>query len=360
MTDEGATIEGPMVAGLDLEWSRFAGAIVAHPSEPRTVLLGSHAGLFQSTDGAFSWRRVSGARGLVPTELVWSETSDRLYLSTFGSGLWSRSSAGRWSRAPRPTMDFLYSVAVDEDDPGKMVVGSQGQGWASSTGVAGLTSRIASLNVFDTVFLPNGEWLAATQTLGLRRSVDGVTWVPSNGALVAWPTNLGNHIDVRSLAVEPGDPATLRIYGGTRGRGVIVSDDAGLTWRFVDNTLSQSFATRVLVDTLDGRTVYALTDDRGVFVSKDRGETFESLGTGHESLALTTMIQDPVTGALYVGQARGPVEVLEPGATTWTAFRRFCGDAESIATMVIQEDASGRWLVGSRSGNRVMRTLLSP
>lgn len=359
VTDDGATIEGPMVAGLDLEWSRFGGAIVAHPSDPKTVLLGSHSGLFQSTDGGFSWRRVSGARGLVPTGLAWSPTTDRLYLSTFGSGLWSRSSEGRWSRAPRPTMDFLYSVALDQTDPMRMVVGSQGQGWSSNTGVAGLALRIPSVNVFDAVFLPSGEWLASTQTLGFRRSTDGLTWTASNDGIAPWPTNLGNHIDVRSMAVEPppaGTPA--RVYGGSRGRGVIVSDDDGRTWRFVDNTLSQNFATKVLVDALDGQTVYALTDERGVFISTDRGETWSTLGTGHESLALTTLVQDPITGALYVGQARGPVEVLAPGSSTWTSFRRFCGDAESLTTMTIQEDTTGRWLVGSRTGNRVMRTRL--
>lgn len=359
VTDDGATIEGPMVAGLDLEWSRFGGAIVAHPSDPKTVLLGSHSGLFQSTDGGFSWRRVSGARGLVPTGLAWSPTTDRLYLSTFGSGLWSRSSEGRWSRAPRPTMDFLYSVALDQTDPMKMVVGSQGQGWSSNTGVAGLALRIPSVNVFDAVFLPSGEWLASTQTLGFRRSTDGLTWTASNDGIAPWPTNLGNHIDVRSMAVEPppaGTPA--RVYGGSRGRGVILSNDDGRTWRFVDNTLSQNFATKVLVDALDGQTVYALTDERGVFISTDRGETWSTLGTGHESLALTTLVQDPITGALYVGQARGPVEVLAPGSSTWTSFRRFCGDAESLTTMTIQEDTTGRWLVGSRTGNRVMRTRL--
>ena len=39
-------------------------------------------------------------------------------------------------------------------------------------------------------------------------------------------------------------------------------------------------------------------------------------------------------------------------------FRRYCADAENFSSLVIQEAADGRWLVGAKSSNRIIRTRL--
>jgi len=356
MTDGGATLEGPMVTGLDLEWTRFFGTISVDPNDSNILLLSSHSGIFRSVDRGFSWHRIPAARGLSVTRMHWSAGADRMFLTSWGSGLWTRTSTTPWVRAPRPTMDFLITVGVANQDARRLVVGAQGLGWATTTGVTSLEPRIAASNVFDAYFFDNGDILAATQTNGLNRSSDGITWVSTNQGIAPWPTNLGNHLDTRSIAVSGDDPP--RIYVGTRGRGVVVSEDGGLNWRFGDNALSQTFVLKVVVDALDQSTVYALTEDRGVFISNDGGDTFEPLGSNLESLLLNNLVQDPTTGTLYATPTQGAIQALIPGSSTWTVFRRFCADAENFSVLTIQEAADGRWLVGAKSGNRIIRTRL--
>ena len=356
MTDGGATLEGPMVTGLDLEWTRFSGTISVDPNDSNILLLSSHSGIFRSVDRGFSWQRIPAARGMSVTRMAWSTSADRMFLTSWGSGLWTRTSATPWVRSPRPTMDFLITAAASDLDPTRLVVGAQGLGWATTNGLSALEPRILASNVFDAHFFDNGDILAATQTTGLHRSSDGITWVGTNQGIAPWQTNLGLHLDTRSLAVSRDDPP--RIYVGTRGRGVIVSEDGGLNWRFVDNALSQSFVLKVLIDALDGSTVYALTEDRGVFISTDGGDTFEPLGSNLESLLLNNLVQDPVTGTLYASPTQGAIQSLAPDSSNWTVFRRYCADAENFSSLVIQDAADGRWLVGAKSSNRIIRTRL--
>jgi len=80
-------------------------------------------------------------------------------------------------------------------------------------------------------------------------------------------------VDVRCLAHEPSNPR--RVWAGTQGAGMLVSDDAGITWASagLDGTI-----VKAVTVTGDGR-IYAGTKPPLLFVSEDRGRRWVELAS---------------------------------------------------------------------------------
>lgn len=121
-----------------------------------------------------------------------------------------------------------------------------------------------------------------TAASGIWKTINGgTTWKP---LFESQPT-----LSIGDLALEPGNPDV--IYAGTGeanvrnsvsfGRGMYKSTDGGATWRFIGLGDTRHIA-RVVVSPSDARTVYVCAvghiggpnADRGVFVSRDGGESW--------------------------------------------------------------------------------------
>ncbi len=81
-------------------------------------------------------------------------------------------------------------------------------------------------------------------------------------------------LDVRALAVRPGDATT--VYAGTQGQGVHRSSDGGHTWEHLglDGHIVKALATSSAAPD----TVWAGTKPARMFVSHDEGSTWAELG----------------------------------------------------------------------------------
>lgn len=112
---------------------------------------------------------------------------------------------------------------------------------------------------------------------GVWKSNDaGRSWRPLNDTL--------SNIAISSLAIDPSNPDT--IYAGTgdvidayarvgaRGSGIMVSKDAGSSWSFLDSTQTAQFRYVTTVKFGEGGRLFATTD-KGLMTSDDNGASWQ-------------------------------------------------------------------------------------
>jgi len=98
--------------------------------------------------------------------------------------------------------------------------------------------------------------LYATSADGVLRSDDaGVSWSTVGRGVVGW---------VYSLALDPRDPDAL--FAGTRDSGVFLSRDRGSTWDRVSEGLDGHPIVGLTLDPVNGNTAYAVVDGLGIAV----------------------------------------------------------------------------------------------
>jgi len=104
-----------------------------------------------------------------------------------------------------------------------------------------------------------------------------------------------------------------RIFAGTFGGGVFVSDDDGDTWRVTSGPVPNAFVTALAVD-LTG-TLFAGTLE-GVSRSVDAGNTWETINAGIESRSINDFSFAEDNTAFVATNGSGVCR-LAPGATSW-------------------------------------------
>jgi len=128
-----------------------------------------------------------------------------------------------------------------------------------------------------------------------------------------WTTHGPTGGDVRALAIDPANPATL--YAGSYGNGVFMSTDSGGTWVAVNTGLRTPYIFALGVDPTAPATVYAGTDG-GVFKTTNSGGTWAAVNTGLGNLNVDALAIDPSAPAtLYAGTYGGVFKSTNSGAT---------------------------------------------
>jgi photosystem II stability/assembly factor-like uncharacterized protein len=175
--------------------------------------------------------------------------------------------------------------------------------------------------------------------------------------------NLLSGSDVRCLAADPLD--NRRVYAGTRGAGVLRSDDGGKTWRQAG--LHGRVVKAVAASPIRLGLVYAGTKPADLFVSRDAGETWAEL-TGFRRIpwkwlwfspaekpfigyvqAIALSPTDP--GHMAVGIEFGATVLSRDGGKSWTRHRK--GALRDCHSLTFHSTRGG-WLYeggGSGGGN---------
>jgi photosystem II stability/assembly factor-like uncharacterized protein len=124
--------------------------------------------------------------------------------------------------------------------------------------------------------------------------------------------------DIRALAINPANPATL--YAGTFGGGVFKSTDSGGTWAAANTGLTSLAINALAVNPLNPAIIYAGTDI-GVLKSTDSGGTWVAASTGLSPyLHVYALAIDPATpGTLFAGTEGGGVLKSADAGGTWVA-----------------------------------------
>jgi photosystem II stability/assembly factor-like uncharacterized protein len=284
---------------------------LAAPVPGSAYALVNSQGVFKRTGGV--WRPVNeGLTTLVASALAVSpQTPATLYLATYGGMFKSTDGAESWRRIqtpPIPKMAFVSALAVDPDNPenvyagttdyGDHIVGRRPAVFKSSDG--GATWQPAGRS------LPSGPdfvWMLAVDPLDPRKVYAGTPlglfrW-RDGGA--TWDSPLQRR-QVESLAFDPSKPATMYVGGS----GVLKSTDGGATWRDLDGGFATSSVNAVAVNPHAPRVVYA-GGANGLFVTVDGGETWRRYQGDLGRRNIQALAFDPTGSVLYVGGSPGGV-----------------------------------------------------
>jgi photosystem II stability/assembly factor-like uncharacterized protein len=189
-----------------------------------------------------------------------------------------------------------------------------GQGVWTSGGPYGGDVRALAINPANPATL-----YAGTLGGGVFKSTDsGATWAVANAGTYNYGSGLTN-LAINALAINPSNPAT--IYAGTNG-GVFKSADSGGNWVAASLGLSPySDVNALAIDPATPNTLFAGTEGGGVFKSTDAGNSWAAANTGLTDQVVNVLAINPSTpGTLYAGTSfgRGVFKSTDSGGT-WAA-----------------------------------------
>ncbi len=250
---------------------------------------------------------------------------------------------GRWTRRGRLTALALAAVAVggpgaaDAQTPEQVDSVLNRLEWRN-IGPAIMGGRIDDIAVVESD--PRTFWVGTASAGVWKTENHGTTWIPQfqNEEV----SSIGD------LAVAPSDPSVVWVGTGepanrqssSWGNGVYVSRDGGTTWTHRGLSDTHHIG-RVLVHPADPDTVYVAAlghlwgpnEERGVFRTRDGGETWEKVlygdpDTGAVDLAMDPASPDILYAALYQrrrraygfagGGAGSGIHRTTDGGETWT------------------------------------------
>jgi photosystem II stability/assembly factor-like uncharacterized protein len=235
--------------------------LLVSPKDARRILLGTHAGLYESRDGGRTWRGgpLGGkdAMNLVRTrgERIWAAGHNVLFASDDGGHTWSEVRPDGL-----PSLD-LHGFAVDPRDSDRLYAAVAGAGLYHSVDggrTFSLVSEDVGSNVFGLSVTPTGRVLAADPSSAVYASDDGgQTWT----AVLNEPA-IG-------VAVSPARPRHVL----ATGRGIFLSRDGGERWQTV-LVIRGGFGPVAWAPS-DPRVGYAIGPERTLYSTRDGGASWQ-------------------------------------------------------------------------------------
>lgn len=254
-------------------WRNLRCTAIALTADPDTLFLGAGNGVLRSRNGGITWRvttdwRVAEVLGLA----LDPEAAGSLYAAS-AHGVWHTANHGdTWCALPapaaRPNATFTAALVLDRQRPGRLVIGTadglyesedRGQKWRS------IGPRVAVRALEQSATHPN-VWLAGTDESGALVSTDsGATW----SVRVAEAT-------IYAVAIDPAD--VQRMAAGGYETGVLCSVDGGMTWeRRAIDAPTQTLHALAFDPDGSGR-LWLGTVGEGVVVTDDLGQTYATAG----------------------------------------------------------------------------------
>jgi photosystem II stability/assembly factor-like uncharacterized protein len=279
--------------------------LAADPLEPDRAWCGTRAGgVFRSDDAGASWSPAGLADASLMAIVASPVVPDLVWAGTEPSAVWRSEDGGRtwqptadletlpsspeWAFPPRPETHHVRWIACHPTDTGRL--------WVAIEAGALVHTRDGGRTWHDRV--PGGPWdthelaihPAATDTLrvaagdGYFQSSDGGrTWAsPADGLDVSY---------LRSVAIDPGDPATVVVSAASRPRTTYVAghSDGRLYRRTADDHGPWTRVARGWPDPPDtiapllapgsGAGQLWAADERGVHHSDDGGASWHRVAT---------------------------------------------------------------------------------
>jgi len=285
-------------------------AITLSPDGGRLLAGTDGAGLFQSDDGGQTWQAAAGIPATFVAGLwfdpagngvAYARTRRGLYRSDDGGRTWQPSAAEIKARIdsliPGPAAGQALLLAND----GRVYETLDGGRAWQLQGDLGRSGAVYAAQSWPEAF--GGEVLAATQA-GLWSSSDsGRTWEP-------WPRGPGV-APASDLAEGPDEALYLANAGG-----VYRSDNGGGLWTPAGSGLPPVAALAVAVAPSDPLVLYAGTDGRGLYRSRDRGLSWTATALAVPSVP--GILIDPIDpDHLWVRAVYQRIYESRDGGATW-------------------------------------------
>jgi len=299
-------------------------AFAMAPGNTNVLVAGTLSGVFRSTDGGQTWVRLSpvGHNGIRNIESVAIDprNTDTVYVGTWYLP-WKTTDGGKsWTFIHGETSKLIedsdiFSIAIDPFDPDRVYCSAcsgiyrsldGGRNWTKFKGIPSSARRTH-------VILPHPtreKEIFAGTTEGLWHTTDdGETWrqiLPSTTT-------------INEIRIHPSAPQ--RVIVGTENRGVLISEDGGNTFQ----ARNRGFVTRrvsgLLADSLQRGRLFASVmfngAEGGVYVSDDFGQTWSPASQGlgaRDVYGLHVPANNP--DRLYAATSDG-VFVTENGGKLW-------------------------------------------
>ncbi len=239
-------------------------SLMVSPTNANALLLGTHYGLFRSTDGGRTWApdALGGqdAMNLVRPggKTVWVAGHYVLAKSEDGGRTWRNARPRGLSRLD------VHGFAADPRNPRTLYAAIAGTGLYRSTD-GGSSFSVVSTDVGPAVMalavLRDGRILAGDMQKGLMISRDaGKTWTQNLRA------------GLMGLALNPADPKRLL----AAGPGVLLSTNGGASWKRVLDIPEGGGP--VAWSGSNPKIAYVVGFDRTLYRSADSGQTWSAVG----------------------------------------------------------------------------------
>jgi photosystem II stability/assembly factor-like uncharacterized protein len=291
-------------------------AVIQAPSDARTLFAGTLEGVYRTSDGGATWKRISpeGSKEIHEIEslAVDPRNPDILFAGTWHLP-WKTSDGGKnWSNIKKGVIvdSDIFSIIVDPDKP-RVVYMSACSGIYKSDDAGVLFRKIQGIpnEARRTRVLmqdpENREVVYAGTTEGLYKT---------ENAGKTFRRMTGPEVVVNDVFVDPHD--SNHVLLATDRGGVLASTDGGEDFTESNRGISERKVAALLVDKNDASHLYAgVVNDKtfgGVFQSTNGGTSWEQLGAGLEGRDVFALAQTK-DGTVVAGTNDG-IFVLDPPA----------------------------------------------
>lgn len=355
--DGGLNWTGPHATGINLQPGITSPDMISlQNSSTQDLLAATHGGLYKTADGGDNWSSSEGLNNLAMTRLLSDSTNEgKLYLASWGGGLWQRLSPGdAWERIRSSDIprDWTFVLKVNPADPTQVLVGTYSDIWQSQDAGVSYTVSNVDRNPMDFAFDPFDPTVAyaATQVNGVYKSMDsGVSWTAANGTLTPWPApGSGNFVDVRRVVTDP--LVADRLWIGTNGRGIYRSDDAAASWNPAGTELVNDIVRCLHYDTGRAR-LYACVDGKGLWASADFGDSWQLVELGLSTSSVMNILNDSENGDLYIATDLGVYRSADE--IDWAGVDVACLPSGGTPHLAQIRVGAQRYLVTGASGSGV-------
>jgi photosystem II stability/assembly factor-like uncharacterized protein len=265
--------------GLEHETVR---ALEVARSQPQELVAGTRSGVFLSADGGKNWALISppGDAELRNVDSLAIDPRDPnvIYVGTYHLPWLTRDGGQNWKPVIAGIIDDsdIMSLRLDATNPDRVYMSAcsgiyrsenQGGGWTKLQGIP-YSARRTQVIVQDPA---NPKTFYAGTTAGL--------WVTRDGG-ESWILTTSKEWVVNSLVVLTGtNGAPERVVLGTEGRGVQVSDDAGVNFREANRGFTHAIVKQLIADSQSAGHLLMVLDRSAteILESRDDAKTWSKL-----------------------------------------------------------------------------------
>jgi photosystem II stability/assembly factor-like uncharacterized protein len=292
-------------------------AMALSASDTKVVVVGALDGVYRSTDGGDTWRRISPNDGIVKN--IESIAVDPKDSNVIYAGTWHLA----WKTSDGATWQHINKGMIDDSDVFSIIVSSANPSEVFASACSGIYKSVSGGDLFEKI---KGIPFTARRTRVLKQD-------PSNPAIVYagtteglwktvdegknWKRMSNPDVVVNDVLIDPRN--SQRVLLATDRSGVLASDDSAATFTSSNHGYTHRYVSAILADSAEPSTLYiGVVNDRefgGVFSTHDAGQSWQQKSSGLDGRDVFTLKQAS-NGSLIAGTNRGVFELVK-GSAAW-------------------------------------------